>query len=207
MSKLAVVTVAVGEKTFDMLDVAECFFKEYANKIEADFLIINETRFSHIHSANLEKFQIYDLFDIYDRILYCDVDILIAPRTPNLFKIVPETHIGAVYDCGNNDEHNKNRIKEIEKAKVSLGDINWNDGYINSGVIMLSKEHRNIFTSVELRKKMDSIYCDQTLINYNIRKSKILVENWIKVYNTVRPRSRLNYNPTAPEAIQTLIFE
>ena len=186
MSKLAVVTVAVGEKTFDMLDVAEFFFRGYANKVNADFLIITETKYTHIHAANLEKFQIYDLFDIYDRILYCDVDILIAPRTPNLFKIVPETHIGAVYDCGNNDEHNKNRIKEIEKAKVSLGDINWNDGYINSGVIMLSKEHRNIFTSVGLRKKMDSIYCDQTLINYNIRKFNLPIYKIHKKFNAMQ---------------------
>jgi len=170
MSKLAIVTVAVGEKTFDMLDVAEFFFKEYATKIKADFLIINETKFSNIHSANLEKFQVYDLFDLYDRIMYCDVDILISPRTPNVFKIVPETHIGAVYDCGNNDEANINRNKEIEKVKKCLGDINWNDGYINSGVLVLSKEHRDVFTNAELRKRMDSIYCDQTLINYNIRK-------------------------------------
>ena len=157
MSKLAVVTVAVGEKTFDMLDVAERFFKEYANKVEADFLIINEIKFSHIHSANLEKFQIYNLFDIYDRILYCDVDILISPRTPNIFKIVPETHIGAVYDCGDNNEKWRNELKNIcQKCNMdneTLSTLNILLAKILRILLLLYDNHLSILREVVERLK------------------------------------------------------
>lgn len=44
-------------------------------------------------------------------------------------------------------------------------------------------------------------------IFYNIREAKVLIENWRKEYNTIRPHSSLGYRPPAPEAIQPLIFE
>jgi len=44
-------------------------------------------------------------------------------------------------------------------------------------------------------------------IFYNIKEAKVLIENWRKEYNTVRPHSSLGYRPPAPEAFQPLIFE
>jgi len=44
-------------------------------------------------------------------------------------------------------------------------------------------------------------------IFYNIKEAKVLIENWRKEYNTVRPHSSLGYRPPAPEAAQPLIFE
>ena len=181
--KLAVVTVVVGQEALQLFEIVESFFKSYADKVHADFLIINEKHFTHLHAANLEKFQIYNLFDIYDRILYVDVDILISPRTPNVFAIVPPTHIGAVYDNEKNAENNTGRKKEIQNAQLHLGNINWNTGYINSGVLVLSKEHRNVFLNAELRKKMKSAYNDQTLINYNIKKNQFPIHKLHSKFN------------------------
>ncbi len=42
---------------------------------------------------------------------------------------------------------------------------------------------------------------------YNLKDAKVLIENWRKEYNTVRPHSSLDYRPPAPEAIQPLIFK
>ena len=44
-------------------------------------------------------------------------------------------------------------------------------------------------------------------IFYNLNEAKVLIENWRKEYNTVRPHSSLGYRPPAPEAVQSLIFE
>ena len=44
-------------------------------------------------------------------------------------------------------------------------------------------------------------------IFYNIKEAKVLIENWRREYNTVRPHSSLDYKPPAPEAAQPLIFE
>jgi hypothetical protein len=39
------------------------------------------------------------------------------------------------------------------------------------------------------------------------KKAKVVIENWRKEYNTVRPHSSLDYRPPTPEAIQPLTFE
>jgi len=44
-------------------------------------------------------------------------------------------------------------------------------------------------------------------IFYNIKEAKVLIENWRKEYNTVRPHSSLDYKSPAPEAFHPLIFE
>ena len=43
-------------------------------------------------------------------------------------------------------------------------------------------------------------------IFYTIEEARVLIENWRKEYNTVRPHSSLGYKPPAPEAVQPLIF-
>ena len=64
----------------------------------------------------------------------------------------------------------------------------WENGYIESFNGKLRDEllNREIFT---------------TLI-----EAKILIEEWRKEYNQVRPHSVLNYRPPAPEAIVPLIL-
>ena len=42
---------------------------------------------------------------------------------------------------------------------------------------------------------------------FNLKEAKVLIENWRKEYNTVRPHSSLDYKPPAPEAVQSLIFD
>ncbi len=42
-------------------------------------------------------------------------------------------------------------------------------------------------------------------IFYILKKAKVLIEQWRRHYNTLRPHSSLNYQPPAPETIQPLI--
>jgi transposase InsO family protein len=44
-------------------------------------------------------------------------------------------------------------------------------------------------------------------IFYNITEAKVVIENWRKEYNTVRPHSSLDYRPPAPETIAPLTFD
>jgi len=38
-------------------------------------------------------------------------------------------------------------------------------------------------------------------IFYTLQEAKVLIENWRREYNTVRPHSSLGYRPPAPEAL------
>ncbi|SFQ18681.1 Integrase core domain-containing protein [Tranquillimonas alkanivorans] len=41
-------------------------------------------------------------------------------------------------------------------------------------------------------------------IFYSLREAQILIEQWRRHYNTIRPHSALGYRPPAPEAIVTV---
>ncbi len=165
----AIVTLAVGSMSQKMLTLVKPFFKAYSKKIGADFIIIDKVVVNG-YASHLEKFQIYNLFEKYQRVAYLDIDIIVQENTPNIFNVVPFDRIGIVYDNGDNTIRSLNRVREIQNVQRSLGDVNWVEGYANSGVIVLSDIHKKIFTHPELREKFQSGFKDQTLINYNIHK-------------------------------------
>jgi len=39
-------------------------------------------------------------------------------------------------------------------------------------------------------------------IFYTLKEARILIEQWRRLYNTIRPHSSLNYQPPAPQALQ-----
>jgi transposase InsO family protein len=41
-------------------------------------------------------------------------------------------------------------------------------------------------------------------IFYTLEEAKVLIKNWRREYNAVRPDSSLDYWPTAPEALATV---
>ena len=41
---------------------------------------------------------------------------------------------------------------------------------------------------------------------YSLQESNVLIGNWRKEYNSVRPHSSIDYKPPAPKAFQSLIF-
>ena len=42
---------------------------------------------------------------------------------------------------------------------------------------------------------------------FTLKEAKIVIENWRREYNTIRPHSSLNCRPPAPEAILPLDFQ
>ena len=75
-----------------------------------------------------------------------------------------------------------NRL-EVETLFIELGSP-WENGYIESCNGKLRDEllNREIFTT--------------------LLEAKVLIEEWRKEYNQIRPHSSLGYRPPAPEAIQ-----
>jgi putative transposase len=63
----------------------------------------------------------------------------------------------------------------------------WENGYIESfnGKLWDELLDRDIFST--------------------LREAKVLIEQWRKEYNQVRPHSALNYQPPAPEAVLTMV--
>ncbi len=150
----------------------------YCNKYSLALEIINEIKYDIKGSdgynyLTFEKNQIFELFDKYERILRVDTDILISPLCPNVFEMVPREKVGVVYeDVGS---RKTNRRKKIIEAQNALGNIDWTDGYFNSGIIIVSKEHRKLFELTEedihtILTSGISDFKEQTFLNYRVHR-------------------------------------
>lgn len=184
----AIVTLAIGEDV--LLRYAAPLMKLYATKVEAEFIVIKERKTNHPVCPMLEKHQIYELFDKYDRILLMDVDIVIHPKSPDIFNVVPVDKIGAVYDNGRNDGKIKNRGRGIKVIADILGDKDWWRGnieeYINSGVILASKIHRDVFKYDRRIDKINQrVFLEQNLTNYNIKKLGFKIHRLDRNFNRI----------------------
>jgi len=167
-TKKAIVTLSIGEKAQEMSKLTHPTFKKYAKKINADFIVIDKPKIKK-DFVHFEKYQLYYLLEKYDRIIFFDSDIIIAPECPDLFEVVPEDKFGAFLDSSYTNMF-ENEIKLCQK---SCGDINWKKDYFNVGVLITSKKHKEIFNPNLPIPYISKWFPEQTIINYNVQRLKI----------------------------------
>jgi len=168
------ITTRADKTVGDWAELVHPIFKKYANQVGADFTILDDSLNCDEASTGIGDgvwhFRImkhYDLHEEYDRILHLDSDTLLTPNCPNLFEYVPYDSIGTLYeDIGDKKVH---RLQCMMAAQIKFGFIDWNVGYINTGVFMTSKCHRDIF-----QKTNGQYYTewgtDDVHIGYRIKK-------------------------------------
>ena len=188
----AIVTLAIGSFANSLLDISGPLFSEYSRKIGADYIVIKDEKFANLglNMPSIEKFQLYEILEQYNRIIYLDADIILSPHLNNLFDVVPYDMIGAVYDnrfnipqFSEDDEHENAHLQDMIDIQNILGNINWIDGYINTGVLVCSDIHRDIFKNPYLQIGLSRQYYEQTLLNYNIYKLQYPVFPLDRKYN------------------------
>nr|MDO8114499.1 glycosyltransferase [Candidatus Sigynarchaeota archaeon] len=177
--KRAIVTLCIGETADGFARYSHPAMNLYANKVHADFVKLDQPKINfnaptHFRPVLFEKYQVYDVLEAYDRVLFLDTDILITPRAPDIFKVVPRGKIGGVFeDFGTEEEHRRILIRKVQEA---LGDIGWKEGFMNSGVFIVSKMHRNAFRLFKEYGFYDGEY-EQTNTNWYMRKAGCEIVN------------------------------
>ena len=83
--KKALVTLDINYNK-DITNLTYPYMRKYAEKIGADFVIMNERKFPHL-SPNMEKFQLYEISANYDWTIFIDADALIHPNCPDVTEI------------------------------------------------------------------------------------------------------------------------
>jgi hypothetical protein len=191
----AIVTIVVGAYAERMAKATNPFMREYARKCGADFIVIELPKFQHLGQLYYEKFQLYSLFDTYERILYLDNDVLVSPDSPDLFLLTPHDHFSA------SSEETWSRYPECKRAVLAeLGEIRWTYPYFNAGVMLASRQHREIFNphhpalkrwaNEEVRRRYPYQGDDQTYFNYRVNELQLpMVDQGFK-FNHTRSISR-----------------
>ncbi len=162
-------TIVSGEKYGEIWKRTEPYFNAYADKCGADLLVL-ENLPENLPSPHWAKFSIYELLKKqYDRIAFIDADILIRPDAPSLFDIVPEDQFG-IFDEG---QYTPRAVCIHEVKKVFSVDLpKWNGKtYYNTGVMVVSKEHRYLFRIADEIKPLRNSFGEQTYLNMRIMVS------------------------------------
>lgn len=161
-----VLTISIGEYYNKISEMTLPFLKGYADKIGADFLLINEFNEKYI-TQKWNKFYISELLNEYKRIIYFDIDIIIRKDCPNLFDIVPENKLGMF-----NEGRYVARYEFLEQASEYYGEPlkKWNGRFYNSGVMVISRVHSQLF---RMPKGIDYVETDQPYLNLRILNDKI----------------------------------
>jgi hypothetical protein len=181
------ITTRADASCLEWVKLTHPVFLEYSKKVNADFMVLDESVDCHeavggigngVYQYRIMKH--YDLHDHYDRILHLDSDMLLTPECPDLFEMVPYDHIASIYeDVGS---RRPQRHQCITNAQKQFGEIGWRDGYINTGVFVTSKCHRDIYRKIQNRYFVDW-GTDDIHIGYLINKYGYKVKELPYQYN------------------------
>lgn len=179
-----VFTICIGDTYHKIGALTHASISSYASKIGAEFLIVNEFSSSTPH---WEKFQIYNLLNKYERIIYFDSDIIIRDDCPDLFKIVPKNSIGLFNEAPFTDGRIVSMNQAIQDHKlISLE--KWNGKYYNTGVMIVSRIHKYLFK----RPAVESCnFYEQGYLNLVIAKDNPRVFDLTYKFNRMACMDRL----------------
>lgn len=148
-------------------------FKRYCKKYNLDYYIYVLPSSLSFEELMFYKFDAFNLVGDYNRVFYCDSDVLIKDDAENLFEIVPEDKIGMVIESRYSKEYYSFARSFVNFVNNVLGDrdFKFND-YCNAGQMLFSPSRHS-----ELMKKPVNInfsgvpLAEQSYINYVIYKN------------------------------------
>lgn len=166
MKDTVVLTISIGDYYNELSKYTLPILKKYADKIGSDFINITEHNDDYI-TQKWNKFYIHELLNKYKRVLYLDVDMIIREDCPNLFDIVPENKLGMF-----NEGRYSSRFEYLDQASEYYKEPlkKWNGKFYNSGVMVISRMHKQIF---KMPRGIDYVETDQPYINLRIVNDKI----------------------------------
>lgn len=137
------------------------------------------------HWGKIYPFKLLESSGIdYDRILVVDNDTIVHPNCPNFFNIVPKDNIGVVLDDSNfdwtirsTDAYHKHVFNGFDRFDTFE--------YFNSGFIVLSKQHKDVYDNIIdfIEKNYETLNWvqknygvgrDQTPLNFLLRKYGVI---------------------------------
>lgn len=165
MKKL-ITTLAYGENHEKLSEVTKPEMLRYARRIGAKLSVISAKGWPAdvISPPWIKLIGLYDALKEWDRVLFLDADTLVnADKCPDLFELVPETHVGAFQE-GSICPRGRSLAQALKFHRIRTN-RNYDGQYFNTGVMVLSKRHRDLFywpTCIQ-----DNYY-EQSLINARV---------------------------------------
>ena len=183
----ALITLSIGLSEAER--VSHEIFRAYAEKHQLAFEVISEPKFRIQPNwfrkrrvwYHIEKFQLFEALERYNRVLFLDSDILLDVDCPNLFEQVPEGSLGCVYDDRGAEAWK--RKAELERISRKLGKFEVEGyRYFNSGVMVLDSSLKSLFR-MDRKAFIRGRWPEQTLLNYRVLKEGVPVHELDDQFN------------------------
>lgn len=183
-SDLLIITVAAGQKAWDLLELTGPQMKRYAEKCGADFHAITNNLYPEYPLAN--KFRLKNLVTNYQRVLFLDVDVWVRASAADLFAPmwgIPTSGLVMIHEDHpyitdktwiESDRDLTARQQQVEPVPMRL---------LNTGVVLFDGSQSDIWTPPPLPFAIRHI-AEQTWVEFNLAKSKYPVALLGTEYNT-----------------------
>lgn len=170
-SKYAMITRA-DKNCKELIETTHCILQDYAKQWNCDFIVLDESKdedwMKTYEDRHYRILQVGDILDNYERAIVIDSDVVIVPGCENPFDVVAPEKIGSIYeDKGSRQQHRRQIIKDIQ---AKFGDVGWKEGYINTGFMIVSKQHKKIFEKINGESLWTEFGYDDPLLAYNAHK-------------------------------------
>ncbi len=182
--KRALVTICCGDFYQRMAAYSHPTLQAYAERVGADFIVWDD--YAGHTFPHYKKMELAGLLNTYERLVYVDTDILIRDDAPDIFEIVPVDAVGML-DESRFCERRHETIAFMERA--GFDSLQWNGRYYNSGVMVMSREHRGILAPPPI--EYDGVLKEQNYINAMVATLKTKVFPLPYSFNRIYPMDPL----------------
>lgn len=195
MKDRVIVTTAIGDKYAALWDLVRPTFEDYADRIGSDLLVIENNPHGHL-SPHWTKLVLHGLLHKrYRRAIWMDSDLVIRSDCPDLFDLVPQDKMGLF-----NEGRFVSRTMALLEASKMYGVPlpTWDRrSYYNTGVMVVSQDHRHIFSNPDFVAQQRYGFGEQTYLNMRMIGKNIPIHelshhfNRMSLMDTVTGVSRL----------------
>jgi len=149
------------------------FLERYCENHNLDLLILRENSQKIINKFksdeaewfySCDRWYAYDLFHLYERILWIGSDVLVQPYAPNIFDVVPKGQIGVFIDQHEGKGHHAGDL--IGDCFNAFG-VRPN-GYYNIDVMLVDNTEKEIFNynKTDMKVNHQGKWTNQDYFNY-----------------------------------------
>ena len=190
----AIFTLAIGDNP--MYGAALKSFQRYADSVGADLIVAEELHYPitlenarhTVSPAWTEKLYIGELLKDYERVLYLDADIIVAPHAENIFDAYTDLETLYLFNEGQylERQHVIDKIFNVMGPLDNWPSVNNLPVYYNVGCMLVSNQCRlfDVANLGDLQKICNFIqYYEQTYFNYLIHRDGMKHEHIAEKFN------------------------
>ena len=194
-NKVCIVTLSIGDRPW--FKYVKKYLDLYAKKNNYDLIVEKKTKskednFSSFrHFACAEKFFLGEYLNYYDRLILLDDTCMLSPLLEPLDHLVPKDKIGCWVEGNRKDKNLDSYLRQNAKI-YNLKNVLPNNRFFNSGVLVFSKKHIDLFKLDDDFKKIeiDTKFPNQGYLSVKAFKLKYQLYDLGENYNFVGSKIR-----------------